>query len=396
MPEVIEPKTVSRPTGETKVDHPIQPSPAPAAPAPNTAAIPPAPGPTGGDDNPYAELDAAMKKFEEPATTTQGKGDEPKEKPAAPPATPPKPNVPMPKELRAELDRVKGELKTKTEAFAALEAKIAEAEAKGKDTTVLTERLNALEKQMEDKDAEIRALRQEASPDFKKKYDEPFNRLADRARSVVEKIMIEDPDTGAVRAATWGEFSKVYALDEFTALRESKRLFGEDGAQIAMGYYRQLHEMDDSRRLALEEEKKQWKEKDAAEQARQIQSREEIARAWKTMNAELAEKVEDYHDSPEDKEAADARTQALALYDARPANLRARMVKDAHNRQRVAAFAVQKLMLARKDKEIAELRAELDGLKEKPPGKTQRSGGTPSAKPEDDFETGLRKAVSAA
>ena len=382
-----------------------EPKPAPAAPAPSpapspetekvlTAAIPPAPGPAGppaGDDNPYAEIDAAFKKHDIPPPETRGKDQpaKPGEKPAAP-APAPKP-APMPKELRAELDRVKGELKTRTEAVAAMEAKIAEYEAKGKDTSVLTERLTALEKQMEDKDAEIRALKQEASPEFKKKWDEPFNRLADRAKSVVEKIVVEDPDTGTARQATWGEFSKVYALDEFTALRESKRMFGEDGAQIAMGYYRQLHELDDARRVALDEEKKQWKEKDAAEQAKHIQGREEIQKMWKKINSELAEKIDDYHDSPEDKELTEARTKALALYDAPVKNLREKVVKDAHNRQRVAAFAVHKLKLARQEKEIADLKAELDGLKEKSPGPTKRAGGAPTAKPEEDFESGLRK-----
>lgn len=379
---------------------PAAPPPAPDRPPASPGLIPPAPGPTGpspGDENPYAEIDAAFKKHDIPPPETRGKDQPPKptDKPTAAPAAPaPKP-VPMPKELRAELDRVKGELKAKTEAVAAMEAKIAEAEAKGKDTSVLTERLAALEKQMEDKDAEIRALKQEASPEFKKKWDEPFNRLADRAKGVVEKIVVEDPDTGTARQATWGEFTKIYGLDEFTALRESKRMFGEDGAQIAMGYYRQLHELDDARRVALDEEKKQWKEKDAAEQAKQIQGREEIQKMWKKINTELAEKIEDYHDSPEDKELTETRAKAYAAYDAPVKSLREKVVKDAHNRQRVAAFAVQKLIIARKDKEIADLKAELDGIKEKAPGATRRAGGTPSIKPEEDFETGLRKAVTA-
>ena len=299
----------------------------------------------------------------------------------------------VPKELRAELDRVKGELKTKSESYASLEAKIADYERKGKDTTTLTERLTTLEKQMESKDAEIRALKQEASPEFKKKYDEPFNRLADRAKSVVEQIQIEDPDTGAVKAATWADFTKLYNQGEFIATKEAKRLFGEDGAAVAMRYYTELHRLDDDRRIALDEEKRQWKEKDTAEQAKRVQSQEEINSFWTKANSELAEKVEDYHDSPDDKELGEVRQKALAAFDAAPKTLKDRIIKDAHNRQRVAAFPVMKMRLDRAIKEITDLKAELEGLRENPPGKGAKPGGTGGAKPEESYEEYIRKNV---
>lgn len=390
MPEIL---TEPKPTAAAPTTTPPAESP-PIA----TAAIPPAPGPVEPpSENPYAELDAAIKKLDTPAPTTKGKEPAPKpsEKPAAAPATP-SPKGKEPPQLRAELERVKGELKTKESAFTALESKIAEYEAKGKDTTALTERLTALENQINAKDAEIRALKQEASPEFKKKYDEPFDRLANRAKTVIEKIQVEDANSGTVRTTTWGDFTKIYALDEFTATKESKAIFGEDGAQIAMGYYRQLHELDDSRRIALEEEKRQWKEKDAADQAKHIQTREEINKLWQQTNKELAEKIDDYHDSPEDKELSDARAKAYALFDAPVKNLKEKVIKDAHNRQRVAAFAVHKIIIARRDKELADLKAEIEGLKSKPPGPTKRAGGAPTAKPEEDFETGLRKHMQSA
>lgn len=393
---IAEPKTQTAtpaapvaPSGDTKT---VATPAAPATPEPSP--------PASSDDNPYAELDVAFTRHGIPPEPSKDDKAAPKpagkpaDKAAPAPSTPPK-GPPMPKELRTELERVKGELKTKTEAFTALETKIAEYEAKGKDVSALTARLSALEKQMEEKDSQIRALKQEASPEFKKKWDEPFSRLAARAQGVVEKIVIEDSETGTTRNATWGEFTKVYGLDEFTALRESKRIFGDDGAQIAMGYYRQLHELDDARRIALDEERKQWKEKDAADQAKQIQSREEIQKAWRKINDELTEKQQDYSDNPEDKELVEARAKAYALYDAPVKSLRDRMLKDAHNRQRVAAFPVLKIKLARVEQERDDLKAELDGLREKPPGGTKRSGGTPAVKPEEDFETGLRRHMQA-
>jgi len=371
------------------------PAPAPvAAPAAAPAASPP-------DDNPYSEVDAAFTKAgiadapPKPKDAPPAKDAPPTKGGAAAPAAKPAAAAPsVPKELRAELDRVKGELKAKSEAQAALEAKIKDYEARGKDTTVLTERLTKMEQDMEALRAENRALKQESSPEFKKKYDEPFNRLADRAKSVIEQIQVEDPDTGTARQATWAEFTKLYNQGEFIATKEAKRLFGEDGAAVAMRYYTELHRLDDDRRIALEEERAQYKEKQTAEEATRVKSQEEINAFWTKANAELQEKVEDYHDSPDDKELVEARNKALAIFDAQPKTLKERIIKDAHNRQRVAAFPVLKMKLARALKELADLKAEVEGLKEKPPGRAARPGGTTGAKPEESFEDYIRKSVT--
>jgi hypothetical protein len=392
MPEILDPPKPAAASTTT-------PAPAPAAAPAATPTAPPS------DDNPYSEVDAAFTKAgiaegtPKPKDTPPDKGA-PSPKPDKTAAPPPK--VPtaqdkapgVPKELRAELDRVKGELKTKSESYTALEAKIKDFEARGKDTTVLTERLTKMEQDMESLRAENRALKQESSPEFKKKYDEPFNRLADRAKNVIEQIQIEDPETGTVKAATWDDFTKLYNQGEFIATKEAKRLFGEDGATVAMRYYTELHRLDDDRKIALQEEKAQWKEKQTAEEANRVKSQEEINAFWTKANAELSEKVEDYHDSPDDKELVEARNKALAIFDAQPKTLKERIIKDAHNRQRVAAFPVLKMRLARALKELADLKTENEGLKEKPPGKATRPGGTGGAKPEESFEDYVRKTVT--
>lgn len=395
--------TLEPPASSTPAPAPSTPEPQPAPsqePKAVPAGAPPAPGPVdqSGHDV-YAELDAKIRAFDQKPKSTEGKQAPKKDdaKSATPAAAQPaKPVVPVkePKELRAELDRIRSELKAKSDSHSALEAKIAEYERKGKETEPLVSRLQTLEKEMDGLRAENRALKQETSPEFKQKYDAPFDRLAQRAKGVIEKIQIQNEETGTVRNATWGEFSKIYRLDEFTALRESKKEFGDDGAQIVMGYYRQLHELEDARDLALTEEKKQWKEKAAAEEAKRIQTREEINKLWSDTNKDLSEKVDDYHDSPDDKELLDARQAALAAYDAPPKTMKDRVIKDAHNRQRVAAFSVQKLIIARLQKKLEEQAAEMDGLKEKTPKPpTARAGGTTPEKPAQDWETEAREAL---
>lgn len=384
------------------------PSPAPAAPSAPTVPplAPPSPGPVAPAvapivpaDNPYAELDSAFTKAGVPPEAAQPKPSAPQ--PAKPAQAPSGKEPVVPKSVRdkweAETKRLKDELKSKTEAYSSLESKIAEFEKRGKDTTILSERLAALEKQIEEKDGEIRALKQEESPEFKKKYWEPYIRFADRAKNVIEGIQIEDPETGTTRKATWkGDFARIYQLDEFSALREFKRVMGEDGGEIAMGYYRKLHEMEDVKNAALEEERKDWKQKQEAEEAQKIQTREETRKFWLQANQELSEKIDDYHDNPEDTELIEARNKALALFDAKPNTLRERIIKDAHNRQRVAAFPVLKIMIARQAKEIEDLKEQLEKKSPKPPGPTSRPGGTPSKAPEEDFESGLRKHMAGA
>lgn len=392
MPETLAPAAPAAPAALPSAPAPAAaPSAPPAHPTEPTVLVPP--GSPEQPPNPYAEIEESIKKLDAKPATTQGKQTPPK------PGTPAKPEggkpPVVPKSVReqweAETNRLKGELKNLQEAKSSLEAKITDAEKRGKDTEALVERLGNLEKEKESLHAEIRSLKQEKSPEFIKKYDEPFNRAAERARKVVEKIQVLDPGTGNARYATWGEFSKIYQLDPYTALQQFKQTFGEDGAQIAMGYFNDLHRLDDERDTALQQEREQAKTKQAEEQAKQIQSREQINAFWKKTNEELAEKFDDYHDSPDDQELVDARKKALAIFDAPAKTLKEKIIKDAHNRQKVGASVVLKIRLARMQKERDDLKAELDGLKEKPPGAPRRPGGTSTVTTEEDFETGLRK-----
>ena len=304
----------------------------------------------------------------------------------------------MPKELRAELDRVKGELKTKTDSHAALEAKIADYEKRGKDTTALTTQLEAERKEKEELKAQLRRAKKEVDPDFVKQYETPYQDMVGEAQGVIPTIEIPDAETGAVRKGSWDDFVKLYGYNEFLANKEAKKLFGDDGAPVAMRYYMELHRLDKIKKKALNEVQAKWKEDEQAEKAKEAEARvneekkqQDIDDFYNKTGADLAEKIEDYHDSPDDKELVDARKKALDAYDAPTKTLKERIIKDAHNRLRVGAFLPHKLLIARLKKENEELKAENEGLKEKPPGATRRPGGAPGAKPEKSFEDGLRE-----
>lgn len=60
--------------------------------------------------------------------------------------------------------------------------------------------------------------------------------------------------------------------------------------------------------------------------------------------------------------------------------------RNAHIQHRTAAFSVQKIMLARKDAEIAKLQSQVEELKGSAPGGVKRPGGVAPAGGEDDME----------
>lgn len=379
------------------------PSPAPPAPAPGpapgsaAATVPPAPA-AGGDVNPFAEIDAKFAAADKPVPTTTGKpdvGKPPKAKPApatAPAGTPPEGaagGARAPAELRQELDRLKGELATKNQAHTDLQAKIAEFEARGKETTALAARLSDLEKQIADKDGEIRMLKHEVSPEFKKQYDEPFDEAAAFAQNFVESLTVLDGDE--TRQAKWDDFVKLWNMGNSQAITEAKAVFG-DAAQIVLNHLFDLRKLDQKRSSALKSERANAASRAQEDEAKAVAQREQIDTAWKAVNKDLTEQVADYHDAPEDTEAAEARQKALAIYDAKPRTLRERIVRDAHVRQRAAAFGPLKLKILRLEKENADLKAQIAG--EEVPGKTLRTGGAPPAGKDESWEDQARRELN--
>ena len=398
------------------------PKTAPAAtpPLPAAPAAAPATPPASTAANPYEDVDSIFtkagiaeapdkSKVVEPAKGATPKGD--KTTPPAKPSTG-KERV-VPKDVRenweaetnrreAETNRLKTELKAKTDSHAALETKIKDYESKGKDAEALIAQLETERKEKEQLKADLRRARKEVDPEFVKTYETPFQEMSGEARSAIRTIQVEDPDTDEVRQGDWNSFVKLYGYNEFLATKEAKKLFGEDGAAVVMRYYQELHRLDKAKTRALNEVHAKWKEEETAEQAKAVeektraqQNQEKVNQFWTKINTDLAEKVEDYHDSPDDKELVDLRTKALSKYDEPAKTFQDQIIKDAHNRQRVAASFVLKVKLQRALKELAESKAELDGVKEKPPGRGLKTGGEGVKPAEESYEEYIRKSVTA-
>jgi hypothetical protein len=312
--------------------------------------------------------------------------------PAAPakPAAAPKPGdrPKEPKELRAELDRAYAERDTLKSQQAALEKRIADAEAKGKDTAALAERATALEKTIAERDAELRMLKQEASPEFKEKYEKPFTEAAEYAREVVEQLTVTEDNT--IRPAKWEDFSALYNQPYSKAIEQATAMFGP-AAQVVINHLTELHRLESVKNRALKSERDQAAVRMKDEEGRRVQSREATNAALAKLAEELPQKYEEYRDPPEDKELADARAKGYALFDAQPKTPQQAMVKFAHIRQRVAAFRPLLTQVSRLKAEVARLQAELDGKTLKEPQGGRRPGGTEQGGGEESWEDAAHK-----
>ena len=237
-------------------------------------------------------------------------------------------------------------------------------------------------------------LKSEASPEFKEKFDKPFNTLADRAKGVVETATIQTAE--GERPATWDDFVGIYGLGEIAAHRTALQMFGAEAAPVVMRYYHDLHQLDLSRKQAADTERAEYQKRTTEEAANRAQGQEKMLATWNAVTKELSETVEDYHNSPEDKELDAARKKGYAIFDGESKTLQQKIVKDAHIRHRVAAFAPMKILLTRKDARIAELEAELAKHKPRTPGKTHSPGGSATGTTEKSFEDGLREHMAGA
>lgn len=350
------------------------PSAAPATPAAKPASPPPAPD----NDDPFAF---------EPTKKDVTPAAKPGDKPAVTPPVHDEVDKLAPKELRERVKQLRSESQTYSAKIKEYESKIAQSEAQGKDVAALTARLEQLERDKNKSDAELRAAKQEASPEFKEKYEKPFNNAAERAKKQITELTVTNPEDGTTRPAAWGDFAALYSLPVGKAIEQANALFGTS-SNFVLGLREKLLDLDAARQSALEEERAKFKERNAQEIANQAKEREFANGLWKKTNSRLADSVPDYKNDPEDTEATEARKHALEVFDSeikaadRQDFVNKKILRDAHIRQRVGMFPVLKLQVARLTEEKARLQAQVDELKGTAPGKTQRSSG--GEKPVDD------------
>lgn len=306
-----------------------------------------------------------------------------------------------PKALREQLAKITGELKTRTEGMTALEKKIADYESKGKDTTALVDRLSAIEKERDDARAELRALKQEASPEFKDKYEKPFNSAVTYARNLIEQLQVgefaeqEDGTRAwkAARPATWDDFCNLYSMPLAKASQAARQMFGDD-SQAVIAQLQDLHRRAFERDEALKEEKARWKETESKQQAEDARRRELWAQATDKALKQLKEKYPSrYGELPEDKEGNEFLTEGMNMLEFKPKTMEEAARHWARTRMNSAA-AIRAFHWAEvRAERIKELEAEIAELRNGAPGKVATPGAPSGEKKEVSWQEEMRSSV---
>ena len=287
--------------------------------------------------------------------------------------------------------KLEGDLKSRDAEMGKLKGQLNALEGKAKEHGTLIERITSLEKELDDRQAQIRALKQEQSPEFIKQYDKPFRAAADYAKSIVEDLAIVNGE-GQTRPAKWDDFVALYNLPPGKANKAARELFGDDASTV-INHLQELHRLDYNKKLALTEEMENAKKRTAEEEANSVRQREQVKEKWIEVNRDLAENVEEYHDAPEEHEAAQVRTKALAIYDSQPKSMNEKIVKDAHIRHIVGAHPVLKRKVKLLATQLAEAQKELESFKHPQPKGGKRTG-APAGAPEKEWAEELREAVT--
>jgi len=360
------------------------PSPAPkAAPAPSA---PPAASPKPAeevnefesmDDKLYpkpkepAKVEAPQEDDSEVADEIQEEAPVQKEEPKSKQDR----TIESPKSMRAKLEQTLKEAKSSREALADRESKIAEFQSRSKDTTTLTERLAAVERERDAALSEARGLKQEVSPEFDQKYVQPYNYAAEQAKRFVEQLEVDNGD-GTSRKATWErDFAGLYALPEVEAWKKSKEMFG-DFAPMVMTRYERLHNLSETASIARQQERVNWQKTQTEQEANQIKEREASTVAFHHAEEGLKTKYPEWFaEDPTDPEGNElVKTSAAKLME-RPRTMQEHVAKQATIKQRAENFPRLAHRLNKANERIAELEAKIASAGESEPGKVKRKAG---------------------
>lgn len=267
-----------------------------------------------------------------------------------------------------------------------LERWIKEGDEKGKDTTALSERLAAIEKERDEAKVEAARARGEVSPELKAKYEAPFHEAAYAAKELISQFVVTDPASGTQRMADWAkDFGGIYGLPRPAAKEHAKTLFGEEATTV-MAEYDKLHAMERNYTRAKAAEAEQWQQRETAKNAETIKQREGWAAAQRAAEKGYQEKYPQFFgEDPADPERTMALRKGFEDLDSVPKTFQEAVSHRARIRLKAAAFDSIAAQLHKSRARVTELEAKLSGKNGSAPGggKAKPQG---EAKEEDPFD----------
>lgn len=299
--------------------------------------------------------------------------------------------------------------------YAEAEAKIVELQKGASppiDVEAVTNRVKELEQRAQAAEEELRFTNYQKHPEFKQKYEAPYEQAWQKAARELKGIAVRDMATGNERPFRVDDIVALTQVELGPARKLAVEMFG-DFADDAMAHRKEIVNLYEAKEGALKEAREKGGERDKIRQ-QQIQAfqqgiNQQIANLWETTNkTTLEDKTYSEFFAPVegDNEINERLKKGFEIVDAAyavdPKNprltpeQRAKAVK-AHAALRFRAASWGRLVLEKRrlTSKVAELQGKLDEFTKAQPttggGKQAASGAQPSANARDQWGAKLAK-----
>lgn len=281
---------------------------------------------------------------------------------------------------------------------AMLEKEVAEARTTRldpKEKEELVAKVSTYERELNELREEIRYVNYTKHPEFKDKYQKPYEDAWRKAMSDLSELTVEDSSTGQQRPVSAQDMLELVQMPLQKAREQATALFG-DFADDVMAHRKEIKNLFDAQQQAIDEARKNGAKRDKEMQERHQQMAAEIQRtiteAWTRANDEIMkdEKHSFFFKPVEGDEEGNRRLAkgyeladkawSMSPLDPRlTPQQRAEIVKThAAIRNRAAAAGRLLFWYRKAQEENKTLRTELDKYRGTEPGKGQ---GVPAAQP---------------
>lgn len=240
---------------------------------------------------------------------------------------------------------------------------------------VLLEQTQAMKKRLEEVEGELRYLDYTKSDEFKTKFEKPFRDAYADVAEEIKEYWVSTPD--GERAATPGDFDKIFEAPPQEVRKMAKELFG-DSAEDVLSMRRKLVDL----RKNADREAKRYREEAADREKRTVTEKAEAEmrarKLWNEANEEIVKRFPQWFGEVEgDDEINQALKDGYSYIDRQTSSdlkMEDRITANAAIRHRAAAFKPMLIRQKRLEARVAELTEALKAYEQSEPGEGSRTG----------------------
>lgn len=256
----------------------------------------------------------------------------------------------------------------------------------GGDTAALTAKIEAQEAEVKRLSGELAARDYSQHPDYKEKFEKPFNNAAEYAKRVVSTLQVvtgkDANEQPILRNADWkNDFASLYSQPRNVASQRAREMFGQDAGTV-MTEYDNLHRLEAQGEQARADWSTGHEERTKASRAEEITRQQNLEKAFKLAQDDIrSANPKMFGGDPDDKEGKDMFDKAFSMVQRAFSSERASMAPqevvalDANIALRAADHVrLERVVIPDLLQKIADLEARVKGEEESTAGRTRKGG----------------------